>query len=232
MRINIFLLLLAMALFGCGDKHNDAVPEILPPGKPVLLFPAQNSACTPSAISSPSESTILLVWDTVANAESYVVTVKNLISGEQSTQTTNSPPLIKALPRGMPYSWFVEAKSTKTTEVGTSDTWKFYNPGPGTLYYAPFPADAVAPALGQAVTAVGSKINLSWQSADADNDILNYDVYLGTDASANTLVKAKVTDKFLNDNTVTAATTYYWKIVTRDARGNTSESAVFSFKVN
>jgi hypothetical protein len=31
---------------------------------------------------------------------------------------------------------------------------------------------------------------------------------------------------------VVANTTYYWKVITRDTKGNTSDSGVFEFKTN
>ncbi len=86
--------------------------------------------------------------------------------------------------------------------------------------------------MGQSVSAVGGKINLSWQGSDADNDITSYDVYLGTAANTMALAKANVTDAFLNANIVVSGTVYYWKVVTKDAKGNTSDSGVFNFKVN
>ena len=46
------------------------------------------------------------------------------------------------------------------------------------------------------------------------------------------LLKSNVVDMFTNNVVVTAGTTYYWKVVTKDAQGNTSESNMFQFKVN
>jgi hypothetical protein len=232
MKINALLLLMAVVLYSCGNKGNDATPEDQVPQKPVLLFPAQNSACVPAVVLSSTQSTVLLTWDTVKYADSYDVTVKNLISGQLSTENTVTPQLLKTLERSMPYLWFVVAKSTKTTEVTISDTWKFYNPGPGAVYYAPFPADAIAPAIGATVTTADGKINLSWQGSDPDNDISAYDIYLGASAATMVLAKANVTDKFLNGNAVTSGASYYWRVVTKDAKGNASNSDIFNFKVN
>jgi hypothetical protein len=229
MRKNALLILIAILCFGCGK---DEVVFPLTLEKPALIFPSQNSACTPSVVLSAIQSSVTLTWDPVKDADSYDITVKNLISGESVTQNTAAPTIMLTLARSNAYSWFVVAKSAKITEVTTSDTWKFYNPGPGAVYYAPFPADASAPLVGQSVTAVAGKINLSWQGSDADNDITSYDVYLGTTANTITLVKANVTDAFLNANTLVSGTTYYWKVVTKDAKGNTSDSGVFNFKVN
>jgi hypothetical protein len=55
--------------------------------------------------------------------------------------------------------------------VGTSETWKFYNSGSGTIAYAPFPAEVVSPLMGQNVTASINKIALEWIGSDANNNI-------------------------------------------------------------
>jgi hypothetical protein len=36
----------------------------------------------------------------------------------------------------------------------------------------------------------------------------------------------------LSDVSVSSSTTYYWKVITRDSKGNTSESEVGQFRVN
>jgi hypothetical protein len=36
----------------------------------------------------------------------------------------------------------------------------------------------------------------------------------------------------LNNVSVTSKNTYYWKIVTKDSQGNSSDSDIFVFKVN
>ena len=123
------------------------------------------------------------------------------------------------------------SKSSKSATLVQSDTWKFYNAGAGTVSYAPYPADVVAPAVGQNVAAPAGTVNLSWKGSSVDGNITGYDVYFGTGKSPGVL-KSNVTDSFYNNVSVIAGTQYYWKIVTRDAKGNTSDSGLFQFKVN
>jgi hypothetical protein len=100
-----------------------------------------------------------------------------------------------------------------------------------TVSHSPFPADAVAPGFGQNISATGSTVNLSWTGSDVDGDIVGYDVYLGTTTTP-TLLKSNSTDQFLNNITVTSNTGYYWKVITKDSQGNTSDSGLFQFFVN
>jgi hypothetical protein len=121
--------------------------------------------------------------------------------------------------------------SSKISTTALSDTWKFYNAGEAVTSYAPFPADMVTPKMAQRITPVAGKISLDWTGSDVDSDIANYDIYLGTTATP-TLLKANQVDSALPDVTVTAGTTYYWKVITRDSKGNTSDSGVFIFYTN
>ncbi|WP_121812261.1 fibronectin type III domain-containing protein [Mucilaginibacter kameinonensis] len=232
MRISAFLLLLLIICSGCGKSHNDNIITQPDPEKPVLLFPAENAACTPSSVLSATQSSVQLSWATAKNADSYDVSLKNLISGEVIIKNVNDSKLLLSLTRSTPYSWAVTAKSTKSTATAQSETWKFYNPGPGATYYVPFPADAVAPANGESLSAVAGKIDLKWKGGDADNDIIGYEVYLGTTATGMTILESNVTNMFLTGVSVTPGTKYYWKVVTKDARGNESNSATFNFSVN
>lgn len=70
---------------------------------------------------------------------------------------------------------------------------------------------------------------LTWSpSTDADSGPPQYDVYIGM--AANALQKAgTVSTNTFNTSTLTASTTYYWKIVARDPQQATAESAVWSF---
>jgi hypothetical protein len=203
----------------------------LAPEKSTLVFPAQNQVCTQGAVVSATQSTITFKWNSAANAESYDLNLTNLFTGSTSTQTSNQAQMDITLARNTPYSWSIVSKSSKNTTTAQSDTWKFYNAGPGVVNYAPFPAEAVSPILGQTVTATGGKITLSWTGSDADNDIVSYDVYFGTTTTP-ALYQANVTAMSVANVTVTSGNTYYWKIITRDAQGNTSDAGIFSFKVN
>ncbi|SFD80194.1 hypothetical protein SAMN05518672_103273 [Chitinophaga sp. CF118] len=86
-----------------------------------------------------------------------------------------------------------------------------------------------SPTFNQSVS--GSTINLTWTGDDIDNDIAGYDVYFGTTYTA-PLYQSNVSNMYLNSIAITSGTTYYWKVVTHDTKGNTSTSDVYTFIVN
>ena len=64
-----------------------------------------------------------------------------------------------------------------------------------------------------------------------DGDIVGYDVYFGTSNNL-PLLKANVTDPFINNVSVPAKAIYYWQIITKDSQGNSSDSGVYQFWAN
>ncbi len=226
MKKHLLLCLLCLVVISCKKPK-----KIDPPTKATLSLPSNNEACTSGTIVSPTLSSIVFKWTASQNAESYELSIKNLETGVTTTQTTTAVELPVTLARNTPYSWSVKAMSSKISTTALSDTWKFYNAGEAVTSYAPFPADMVTPKMAQRITPVAGKISLDWTGSDVDSDIANYDIYLGTTATP-TLLKANQVDSALPDVTVTAGTTYYWKVITRDSKGNTSDSGVFIFYTN
>nr|WP_294947455.1 hypothetical protein [uncultured Mucilaginibacter sp.] len=226
MRQLIYISLIAFVLVGCIKEA--AVP---PPGRTRLIFPEANALCTSGTIISDTESKLTFKWTAAQNADGYDMIVKNLLTGELETYSTDKNEYEASLLRATPYAWFIKATSTKTAAVTSSDTTKFYNAGAANITYAPYPADILFPLLAQAIPAGSGKITLDWDGADVDNDITTYDIYFGTTPTPPAL-KLNLTDSKLADVPVTAGNTYYWKIVTHDSEGNVSDSGVFLFFVN
>jgi hypothetical protein len=228
----LIFLLICLIGFSCGKGGgSNPQPAINPPAKAILSLPAQNEACTTGTVISATESTVSFTWQTAANADSYELSIKNLNTNAVISRTTSSTSENVILARNTPYSWYVTSKSTKITTTAQSDTWKFYNSGPGTVAYAPFPAEILSPTMNQAVTASAGKITLDWNGTDVDNDITTYDIYLGT-TSTPALLQSNVTASILSNVSVNNATSYYWKVITKDSKGNTSDSGLYRFSVN
>lgn len=226
MKQAIFALLSMIILTGCGGhKGNTPAPA---PGKAALLAPAQNEVCTQGTVISASQSTVTLKWAAAANATGYEIKIKNLEDGTTISQTTGNTQFDATLKRNTPYSWSVTSKAANTTTTTQSDIWKFYNSGPAVVNYAPFPAEILAPAMNQTITISNGKVTLSWNGSDVDNDIVNYDVYLG-DSSSPALLQGKVLESTLKDVSVSVGKTYYWKVITRDSKGNISDSGIYQF---
>ncbi|MEJ6979466.1 hypothetical protein WG906_03335 [Pedobacter sp. P351] len=204
------------------------------PSQAVLVAPANNAPCNEGQVISASESTVQLSWNAAANAESYDVKIKNLLTSAISTHAATVTQLSVNLQRATPYSWYVISKSGKVSTTAQSTTWKFYNAGQAGSSYAPYPADQLIPAMGASINAVNGKISLSWVGEDADgnSDITGYDVYLGNSAATMTRIKENSTTNAISDVAVSSGSTYYWKVLTKDSKGNTSSSEVYNFKVN
>ncbi|EHQ30229.1 hypothetical protein [Mucilaginibacter paludis] len=210
MRRQVLIFLLAMVFVGCGKKNDNESAPSSNPEKATLLFPSQNSACTITNVISTTQSNI------------------NLSTNTSNTQSVKVPQLTTTLNRSTAYSWYVVSRSSKSTIVAQSDIWKFFNPGPGTVYYAPFPADLLTPAFNGTATITNGKVTLTWQGSDPDNDISSYSVYLGT-SNVNLALVANTTFTNLAVGLPTSNIRYYWKVVTVDTKGNTSDSAIYYF---
>lgn len=179
MKNTISLILITVLLFwSCGGHKGNNPTPVIPPSKPVLLFPASNEVCTQGTIQNDSLMSVTLKWQAL-NADSYSIAIKNLTDGTTTTQSSTGVNLTIILKRAQPYSWSVTALSTKTTATATSDVWKFFAAG-SVVSYAPFPAEIAAPTPNQAVSATNGQVTLSWTGSDVDNDITGYDVYLST----------------------------------------------------
>jgi len=232
--IRIVRVLVALLTIGSltscpGGKDNPDKDN--PSGSPAaakLVFPDNNLECTEGAILNDAQSTVTFQWETSSNTNSYEVNLKNLDTNSSTTTNSNTNEASITLERGVPYEWFVVSKSDDSDATAQSDTWRFYNAGGGTINYAPFPAIAVSPTRGQTVNSSGS-INLEWQGNDVDNDLTEFEVFFGTNNDPTTSLGT--TSQSSMSATISSGQTYYWRVISKDEVGNTSQSEVFDFKV-
>ena len=226
------LVVLIISTLACKKGSSPGPKETPGPAKAVLVAPAADASCNDGQVVSATVSRVSFRWNAAENAESYVVNVKNLLTNTSTTHETSATQLSVNLNRSTPYSWYVVSKSSKVSATAESSVWKFYNAGEGTVFYSPYPAFNLIPAMGQSVGSVTGKITLSWTGEDVDNDIQSYDVYLGSSSSNLTKIKEGITVTTVSDVAVTQGTKYYWKVLTKDAQGNTSSSELHNFTVN
>lgn len=227
------LFLVGFMCFNCGG--DDDPPEPTPPKNPpvaaVLVAPAQNSECNQGTNATATLSDVNFEWKTAANTDVYELVVKNLKTGISTNYTSSTNTKMVTLNKATPYSWKVISKSNSVSQTASSATWKFYNAGDGIKSYPPFPAEIIAPEMGAFVTVSNLKVDLKWSGSSVDNNIVGYDIYFST-ANPPLLHKSNHTATELTNVTVSNNTIYYWKIVTKDSNGNTSESGIYNFKVN
>ena len=148
----LFTLTLLMSCGGGEEGGGDTGgggEEVNPPAKSTLSAPANNKTCETGTSVSSTQSEVDFTWGVTADTDSYDLKITDLntnVATNKSGLTTTSTKV--TLDKGVPYSWDVTSKSTKSSVTTPSDTWKFYLAGTGVANYAPFPADLKAPSFG------------------------------------------------------------------------------------
>ncbi|MCL6295299.1 hypothetical protein [Jejuia spongiicola] len=215
---------------GGSDDSGPGVPVPKNPASAILVYPEQNSECTTGTNVTTTNSTVEFEWNVSANTDTYELSLKNLELGSTTTHNATTNKISIELLKGTPYSWFIVSKSNSVDNTAQSQTWKFYNAGEGTVSYAPFPAEVVAP-VNNVNVATTDKVTLDWNGSDVDNDISVYDIYFGTTTTPPSF-KTDHPESSLVDVAVTSGTTYYWYIITKDEEGNNSQSETFKFTID
>ena len=82
------------------------------------------------------------------------------------------------LEKGYSYEWFVTSISNDFPRSVPKVTWRFYLQGDGETNSAPFTADLISPASGEAIQLLDGAFNFIWSGADPDGDSLLYTLYV------------------------------------------------------
>ena len=235
----LYIILTTLFLYSCsssGGSDPDPNPNpnpnpgpIAAPSAATLVFPEDDSECTEGEVLSDETSRVDFMWNASQNTDSYEVSLTDLNTGTTTNFTSSTNNKLINLIRNNPYEWFVTSRRNGTNATASSPVWRFYNAGPGVTNYAPFPAEAINPVRGANLDPVTS-ITLEWSATDIDEDIEDFDVYIGTMPDALQLLET--TSATTLDADVSSGITYYWQIITRDSAGNTSSSEIFEFRVN
>lgn len=220
------IIIISVVLLGCKKKEAPKPPESVQ-----LIYPEKNSDCTTGLDINATTSEVEFRWQTANNSEIYELIVTNLNNGNKQdfkglTAVTKTVPITK----GTPYSWVVISRNSAVLETASSDSWNFYNSGFESAY-TPFPAEVLTPKMGTSIFKdINNEVDLIWLGADLDNDIEGYDIYFSTENPPENLVSSNDADSPSVKVTVITNTVYYWRIITRDSEGNTSDSGVFEFR--
>ncbi len=235
---DILSAVLILGLIGCGGggsddpaPTDDDVSMVPDPSAATLVFPEDNTECNTGVIINETQSDVTFEWNISQNTDTYEVSLTNLNTTTTTTTTASTNEVTIRLERGTPYEWFVTSAASGTNSTAMSPTWRFYNEGPGIQNYAPFPAEAVHPGRGENVTSGTISVDLEWAGGDIDNDIETYEILFGVDPQPTTSLGV-ISGTTLNGVAVVGSTVYYWQVITRDSLGNTSNSEIFSFRVN
>ena len=216
---------------GGGDTGGGDV-TVNPPAKSTLSAPANNKTCETGTSVSSTQSDVDFTWGVSADTDSYDLKITDLNSNVATNKTGLTTTSTKVtLDKGVPYSWVVTSKSTKSSVTTPSNTWKFYLAGTGVANYAPFPADLKAPSSGSTVKRTDGKATFTWEGSDPDSgDTLAYTLYVDTTDGKQTPSSAQTDLSVLTlDVALDATTTYYWRVKSSDGT-NSSYSTVYTFK--
>jgi hypothetical protein len=214
---------------GGGDSGGGPGPEPVPaPSAATLVFPDNNTECNEGEVISATQSRVTFQWNASQNTDSYEVNLKNLNTTATSKNTSNTNSASITIERGVPYEWFVVSKANGTNATATSSSWKFYNQGPGVENYAPFPAEAIHPGRGASIANSGT-VMLQWNGSDVDDDLVEFDILFGTGNEPTELLATTTQSSLETD--ITSGQVYYWRVVSRDEKNNSSQSEIFEFSV-
>lgn len=222
-----FLTVIIVAILTLGCKKKEA-PK--PPESANLTFPAMNSECTTGQEISVTSSQVEFIWQAANNTETYELIVTNLNNNNKQDIITANTSAKLPLEKGTPYSWVVISKNSNVLQTASSETRQFYNSGFETSY-APFPALILEPKMGTSVFKdINNDITLEWKGASVDNNIVGFDLYFSTENPPEALIASPGANEISAKVAVTSDTVYYWKVITKDAEGNTSDSGIFEFR--
>ena len=230
----VYIICLNFLVFSCSSPSTvDPDPNNIDPEEPSqierltvrLQFPHKDALCNTGTDITPTQSTVFFEWEASDIADGYTIFVTNLVDGSTIEDETSEDKIGIVVNRATPYSWYVVSK--RGSVVAESETWKFYNAGLGVENYVPFPATINAPAMAASINS--SSVTLQWTGSDVDNDIAGYDIYLATTNDPDIYASDVTTNEL--QVSVSSGEIYYWKVVTKDEAGNTSETNIFQFRV-
>lgn len=230
MKKTLTFLYFLIALLACSDDNSfPDLPKI--PSATKLVFPFESSVCNVGTNITANESTVLFEWEEGVYTDNYELKLRNLETNDLTSHHSTVPEISIVLKRGTPYEWYIISTSNSVIETAQSPTWKFYNAGEAIESYAPFPAEIISPSMAETISTTASEITLDWNGSDVDDDIIGYDVYFST-SNTPEIFQNDLNESILNSVPISLNTIYYWKIITKDSRGNTSDSGIYQFKIN
>lgn len=215
--LNLVLISSLFVLFVISSCSKEEELNV-PPGKATLTSPDNSS--------NDVTLNVNLTWQAAIDPDGDIVTY-DVYFGTDATPTTvvsteqSGTSYTPNLSANTTYYWKIVAKDPNGGS-SQSATWNFstLNNGPGAITLT---------APNDAATEIALDASLSWETVtDPDGDNVVYDVYFGVEADPVSVVSTDQTGTTFSP-TLSANTTYYWKIIAKDDKGGSSESAIWSF---
>lgn len=212
------------------EENNEEKPVIpVPdPEKALLIYPEKNTECTEGLILDDNWSTVSFKWNKAQNTDEYNIRLTNIKDASVISKSTMDTIINIDIKRGSQYKWYVISKAENTTKTSVSPVWSFYNTGLGENNYAPFPATLFFPEDKHSLVQ-GEDYYFRWTGSDLDDESLFYELYLGTHLDSLALVETLTETKTPIFRYAKNDIWHFWKIHTRDPKGNVSISETRSF---
>ncbi|WP_010135880.1 fibronectin type III domain-containing protein [Ochrovirga pacifica] len=225
MKKTLFYLLLTAFAFSCSKSNNQNTPKVQPTAAQ-LVSPVNNEPCNQgNVLDDITKSEVTLSWNKSNFTNSYTLVITNLTTTQSSQENYNTNQAVVTLDRDTSYSWYVISRTNESDLIAESEHWTFYNAAEGEVNHVPYPASLISPL--QKDTTTSSNVTFSWKGEDNDNDIASYEIYLGNDE--NNLVLQETTSNQTITISLNANTHYFWRVYTKDTKGNISISNLFEF---
>ncbi len=225
----IVLVFIATLMFSCSGGGDEATDSDQAPGKvTALTYPTNNLLCI--------DNTIEFQWgastDPNGDVVFYVLEIatKNDFSDAETFTLREETTKSITLERGRAHFWRVLARDSKNFKSDYSEVYQFYTEGDAEENHLPFSPVLVSPA-NESSDVSGTSVDLRWNAADVDEDALTYDVYFDTANPPVSKVGDNQTDNKKNVS-LSAATTYYWKVIVKDGKGGESVGQIWNFETN
>lgn len=205
-----------------------STPSIPEPEAVLLLSPANAESCV-TISSTGSIGLVSFDWEEALNTDSYELVVRNSVTQREQKTTVDLTSATLGIDRGASYTWWVNSSSEISPVTTRSEVWSFYFEALQQKSYVPFSAHLINP-LDEEIIVLSPTglVNLQWEGLDLDDNIVYYQVFIGPSRTQLNLVQDNQTAPSYSA-TLNAGQTYFWQIITIDASGNKSQSAVQSF---
>lgn len=222
--LSVSLLLSCSKGGGDGEDLKNTAPTI-----PGLIFPSNNKLCIDNSVNFQWVAST----DIEKNSVKYQLQVAsdNQFTQIVSTKETTGVNQLITLEKGKAYYWRIKAIDSNNLSSDYSSIYSFYTEGLAQSNHLPFLPQLVQPAISSSVSS--TTVDLKWSASDVDaNDVLSYDVYLGTTNPPTQKVATAISQTVYKVNDIVANKNYYWKVVVKDNKGGETIGQIWSFKSN
>lgn len=224
----IYLSIISILFISCGGSDSEPEAVNVAPTVPVLTLPVDNKLCVNNSVS--------FEWNESTDKNNDNITYKIEIAKDnqfaeiiETVEGTSNSQEIE-LEKNTAYYWRIQATDIEGLSSDYSPVYKFYTAGDAVVNHLPFLPELVAPDINAALST--ATVSLQWNADDVDpDDILTYDVYLGTANPPTEKISENNTTKTADVN-LEPTKEYFWKVVAKDSKGGETIGQIWKFKTN